>query len=74
MQAIELNSGHDEIDMLADSVWKSVLITRNTKPTRRLVLVVVVFGLKQSFKFLNGGREFDPIASYPMSESGEEQL
>lgn len=48
--------------MLADSLRKPVLIASNAETTGRFVLIVVILCLQQFFKFLNGSREFDPIA------------
>lgn len=62
-QTIELNCGHDKVDMAAHVLGKSVFIARNAISAGFFVLEVVVFSVEKSFELSDGSCEFDPIAA-----------
>jgi hypothetical protein len=49
-KAIELDCGHDEIDVFADMLRNSVFIACNAVATSLFVLIVVIFCLEEAFK------------------------
>jgi hypothetical protein len=53
--------------MLADMLGKAVFIACNAISTRFFVLEVVVLGVEQAFKFSDGRRKLNPVASWFMS-------
>jgi len=59
-RCVEVDSWSDEIDVLADMSWYTILLTSKVVAAGFRVGVNVIFREKEVFGFFNGGIELDP--------------